>query len=60
MQQQPRTITLKEARARLKCGERFLRDEINRGRIKVYRINPRVVLVDAAKFENYEKEKFTA
>ena len=58
--QTPRTITLKEARARLKCGERFLREEINRGRIKVYRINPRVVLVDAAKFENYEKEKFTA
>ena len=56
--QTPRTITLKEARARLKCGERFLREEINRGRIKVYRINPRVVLVDAAKFENYEKEKF--
>ena len=58
--QTPRTITLKEARARLKCGERFLREEINRGRIKVYRINPRVVLVDAAKFENYEKEKFDA
>lgn len=58
--QTPRTITMKEARARLKCGERFLREEINRGRIKVYRINPRVVLVDAAKFENYEKEKFTA
>ena len=56
--QTPRTITLKDARARLKCGERFLREEINRGRIKVYRINPRVVLVDAAKFENYEKEKF--
>ena len=58
MQQQPRTITLKEARARLKCGERFLREEIKRGRIKVYRINPRVVLVDEAKFEAYEREKF--
>jgi hypothetical protein len=60
MQQTPQTITLKEARARLKCGPDFLRREIARRAFRVFRINRKVVLVDAATFAEYEREKFAS
>lgn len=56
----PRTITLKEARARLKCGPDFLRKEMQRRAFRVYRINRKVILVDAETFERYEREKFAS
>lgn len=57
MQQQPRTITLKEARARLKCGRDFLRAEIQRKRLRVLRVNARVVLVFEDSLCQYERDR---
>ena len=55
--QQPRTITLKEARARLKCGRDFLRGEIRRKRLRVLRVNARVVLVFEDSLTQYERDR---
>ncbi len=55
--QQPRTITLKEARARLKCGRDFLRAEIRQKRLRVLRINSRVVLIYEVSIEEYERNR---
>lgn len=60
MQQTPKTITLKEARSRLKCGEKFIRAEMQRGAFVVYRINRKVLLVDEESFKRYEQSKFAA
>ena len=57
MQQQPRTITLKEARARLKCGRDFLRSEIRQHRLRVLRVNARVVLVFEDSIIQYERDR---
>ena len=40
-----KTVTLKEARFSIGCGEKFLRAEIARGAIEVRRVNARVILV---------------
>ena len=55
--QTPRTITLKEARARLKCGRDFLRSEIRRRRLRVLRVNARVILVYEDSILQYERER---
>ena len=55
--QQPRTITLKEARARLKCGRDFLRSEIRKKRLRVLRVNARVVLVFEDSILQYERDR---
>ena len=55
--QTPRTITLKEARARLKCGRDFLRSEIRRKRLRVLRVNARVVLIYEDSLLQYERER---
>jgi len=55
--QQPKTITLKEARARLKCGRDFLRAEIRRKRLRVLRVNARVVLVFEDSLTQYERDR---
>ena len=57
MQQTPRTITLKEARARLKCGRDFLRSEIRRRRLRVLRVNARVVLIYEDSLLQYERDR---
>ena len=55
--QTPRTITLKEARARLKCGRDFLRSEIRQHRLRVLRVNARVVLVFEDSIIQYERDR---
>lgn len=50
-------ITLKEARARLRCGEKFLRAEIAAQKIKVIRVNARVVLVIEESLARYEQAR---
>ena len=55
--QQPRRLTLKEARSRLKCGEKFLRAEIRRRAILAVRVNARVILIDADSIEKYEQDR---
>ena len=55
--QDNRTVTLKEARHRLKCGRDFLRAEIRRKRLRVLRVNARVVLVLASSLEKYENDR---
>ena len=55
--QTPRTITLKEARARLKCGRDFLRSEIRQHRLRVLRVNARVVLVFEDSIIQYERNR---
>jgi excisionase family DNA binding protein len=55
--QTPRTITLKEACARLKCGRDFLRSEIRRHRLRVLRVNARVVLVFEDSIIQYERDR---
>ena len=55
--QTPRTITLKEARARLKCGRDFLRSEIRRRRLRVLRVNARVVLIYEDSLLQYERDR---
>ena len=48
-----KTVTLKEARFSIGCGEKFLRSEIARGAIKVRRVNARVILVDVNSLNEY-------
>ena len=48
-----KTVTLKEARFSIGCGEKFLRAEIARGAIKVRRVNARVILVDVNSLNEY-------
>ena len=55
--QTPRTITLKEARARLKCGRDFLRSEIRLKRLRVLRVNARVVLIFEDSIIQYERDR---
>ena len=55
--QTPRTITLKEARARLKCGRDFLRSEIRQHRLRVLRVNARVVLIYEDSLLQYERDR---
>lgn len=51
------TIPLKAARARLKIGRDYMRSEIRRGALKVFRPNARVVLVYISSIEEYERRK---
>lgn len=48
---------MKEARARLKCGRDFLRSEIRRRRLRVLRVNARVVLVYEDSIIQYERDR---
>ena len=48
-----KTVTLKEARFAIGCGEKFLRAEIKRGAIEVRRVNARVILVDVNSLNKY-------
>lgn len=57
MQPTPKTITLKEARARLKCGRDFLRSEIKSKKISAVRVNARVILVSVESIEQYERDR---
>ena len=51
------TMPLKQARARLKIGRDYMRLEIRRGALKVFRPNTRVVLVYVSSIEEYERRK---
>lgn len=55
--QTQRTLTLKETRARLKCGPDFLRSEIKKKRLRVLRVNARVVLVYEDSIAEYERAR---
>ena len=57
MQTTPKTITLKEARARLKCGRDFLRSEIRAKRLRALRVNARVVLIYVDSLAQYESDR---
>lgn len=54
-----KTVTLKEARFAIGCGEKFLRAEIARGAIKVRRVNARVILVYLDSLNGYIESRRT-
>ena len=54
-----KTVTLKEARFAIGCGEKFLRAEITRGAIAVRRVNARVILVYLNSLNGYIESRCT-
>ena len=54
-----KTVTLKEARFAIGCGEKFLRAEIKRGAIDVHRVNARVILVYLDSLNGYIESRRT-
>lgn len=54
-----KTVTLKEARFAIGCGEKFLRAEITRGAIAVRRVNARVILVYLNSLNEYIESRRT-
>ena len=54
-----KTVTLKEARFAIGCGEKFLRAEIKRGAIAVRRVNARVILVYLDSLNGYIESRRT-
>lgn len=54
-----KTVTLKEARFAIGCGEKFLRAEIKRGAIAVRRVNARVILVYLNSLNGYIESRRT-
>lgn len=54
-----KTVTLKEARFAVGCGEKFLRAEIKRGAIAVRRVNARVILVNLNSLNEYIEGRCT-
>ena len=54
-----KTVTLKEARFAIGCGEKFLRAEITRGAIAVRRVNARVILVYLNSLNGYIESRRT-
>lgn len=54
-----KTVTLKEARFAIGCGEKFLRAEIKRGAIDVHRVNARVILVYLNSLNGYIESRRT-